>query len=881
MRFLKRPLILHFLIVLTLLGAGWFSYKAYNGYQEFKSTKPGVTLPLFLKTLSSFSDAVDQELLESTAYILKKNRSSLKRMLQAREKSDDVLHRLYAQIDAERMFHLLREDAESLSKVLENARKTTDTLPSDIMQSLFEAYFLNVSMPLSKMVTRLAMMPALHQESKMLLLYQKVLALKARTAFENSMVYMVLLRNKPLQPKEKLILEQLIGKDTLPTFERFVDAQTSAELQILVSQEQYDAYLSDMRQTILQEGVRGNYSVDVVVWLEKVKQKNEALKKLETDLLKKLERLSADDYTASVFPVVLYAVLALLLWFVLFKLLALRTREANNAKLSDATLKEIELVFAPEEQKRLKHLVAQGNVDHIYKFLLQAIKDANHTKDLFLANMSHEIRTPLNGIVGFTQLLQETQTTDEQKEFLTIVAKSSEHLLKIVNDILDLAKIKAQKIEFESIAFDPLVEFESAIESYAGKAYKENIDLNVFIDPHLPTAMLGDPTKISQILVNLISNAIKFTSKNGEVNVTIEQRSESAKEVEIYFAVSDTGIGITKEQRKKIFQAFSQADVSTSRKYGGTGLGLSISGKLIELMGGKLGIRSIPDEGSTFYFTLKFPKIKEAKPRAFERLDGMQVGILDPHIDEKYYLNKNLASYLAYMGATVTHYTDRSIMRAKEQGVLPEILFIDHKYRQRGGEIEPYLDLACRIMLLTTGDQKRSLERYASRIEKIIYKPVTFLKTNKALSQKHEESESKQEVHFEEIRILVAEDNAINQKLICNVLERIGIDVTIANNGEEAFNMRKEQHFDMIFMDIQMPVMGGMEATAKILGYERAEHKKHIPIIALTANALTGDKAKYLGAGMDGYLSKPIQLEALKELFLTYFSDRLKEERVA
>jgi len=491
--------------------------------------------------------------------------------------------------------------------------------------------------------------------------------------------------------------------------------------------------------------------------------------------------------------------------------------------------------------------------------------------------MSHEIRTPLNGILGFTQLLKETNMTEEQNEFLTVVEKSSEHLLNIVNDILDLSKIKAQKIELENIDFDPIESFEATIESYAAKATEKNIDFNSFFDPTLPTLLKGDPTKISQVIVNLISNAIKFTSNNGEINVSLEKLTENNKEVKVKFSVSDSGIGVTKEQQKKIFEAFSQADVSTSRKYGGTGLGLSISGKLIDLMGSELKIKSVKDEGSTFYFTLTLQKPEKATSRVVDDMSLCTVGILDPHIEEKYYINKNLEAYINYTGAKIKHYTDESLLSIHNKSELPDILFIDHKFRYRGGELENFLNIECKIVIMTTGDQKRNLMRYKSSIDKILYKPVNFTKTLKALSDKEDSLENKSQINFQNIHVLVAEDNLINQKLIINVLNGIGVEVSIAKNGQEAVEHRIHNNYDMIFMDIQMPVMGGMEATVKILSHERHNGEKHIPIIALTANALSGDKEKYLGAGMDGYLSKPIELDALRDIFREYFEDRIVE----
>jgi len=449
--------------------------------------------------------------------------------------------------------------------------------------------------------------------------------------------------------------------------------------------------------------------------------------------------------------------------------------------------------------------------------------------------------------------------------------------LTILNDILDLSKIKAQRIELESIEFDPVDSFETAVESYAAKAAEENIDFNIFLDPQLPTLLIGDPTKISQIIVNLVSNAIKFTSKNGEVNVSIEKLSENRDEVEVKFKVSDTGIGITKEQKKNIFKAFSQADVSTSRKYGGTGLGLSISGRFVELMGGKLNIWSVKDEGSSFYFTLTLIKPETAQRREVADMSSYSVGILNPHIDEEYYIDKNLESYITYTGAKIERYTDESLLALRGSPKLPDILFIDYKFRHRGGEIKRFLDFDTKIVVMSTGDQKRNLKRYKSYIDKILYKPVNFTKTLKALSDQEDILKTEQKITFENVHVLVAEDNLINQKLILNILNRLGIEVSIANNGKEAFEQRMENEYDMIFMDIQMPVMGGMEATGNILSYERHNNKTHTPIIALTANAVAGDREKYIGAGMDSYLSKPIELEKLNILLQEYFKDRIVE----
>jgi CheY-like chemotaxis protein len=292
-------------------------------------------------------------------------------------------------------------------------------------------------------------------------------------------------------------------------------------------------------------------------------------------------------------------------------------------------------------------------------------------------------------------------------------------------------------------------------------------------------------------------------------------------------------------------------------------------------MGGKLEITSKAEEGSTFYFTLDMVKAPLAKSRDIPNKRNFTVGILNPLIGNDYIINKNLESYIQTTGAEIIRYTNESIMNLNRASKLPDVLFIDHKTRYRGGELTKFIHFDTKTILMSTGDQKRNLKRYKSQIDRVLYKPVNFTKTLKMLSDKEETYEGSTNVHYPGVHVLVAEDNLINQKLILNVLNKIDIEVTIANNGKEALDLRMQEEFDMIFMDIEMPVMGGMEATGKIINYEKHSGKTHIPIVSLTANALSGDREKYIGAGMDSYLSKPIQLETLHKILWLYFEDRI------
>ena len=877
MKILKNIIILNLLIILIIGGVGFLSYSSYASYQQHSITKKSVNISVFLDEIISVLEKIDDERIKSTTYLLTHTKSKFIQVLETRETVDQSLLKLNQYIKENNTLSPYGTQIKDIYRALLQVREEVDSLSNDYIEVLFHGYHAKVFTPFSHILSELSLDQNSEIMKSYILMYKKIIVLKENTVLENTVISFILLQEDPMSNKERTLWDQLIAKDRLPQFNTLSDSAVAADLHTLLFPDAYDRITLKERQQISNGAKSGKYTVTIVEWIDKISKKREYFTQVESILHKNIQKTDKENVSQNKTLLFYYAAGVLALLLLLFKLLVIHSKLIKNQTLNKDTLRNIELVFDIDQQKKLKRLIKNGQIDLVYRFLIKAIEDANQTKDLFLASMSHEIRTPLNGILGFTQLLKESEMTEEQNEFLLVIEKSSGHLLSIVNDILDLSKIKAQKIELEHIEFDPIESFEAPLESYATKAIEKNIEFNTFLDPQLPTLLTGDPTKISQVIVNLISNAIKFTPNNGEVSVSIEKLSENDDEARVKFSVSDTGIGITKEQQKKIFEAFSQADVSTSRKYGGTGLGLSISGKLIDLMGSELKIKSVQDEGSTFYFTLVVKKPKGASHRIVDDMSSYTVGILNSHIDTEYYINNNLEAYIAYTGANIKRYTDETLLAINDNSELPDILFIDHRFRQRGDEIEKFLNINTKTIIMSTGDQKRNLKRYRSDIDKILYKPINFTKTLKALSSKEDNSENKKEIIFENIHVLVAEDNLINQKLIINVLNRIGIEVSIANNGQEALEHRMKEMYDMIFMDIEMPVMGGMEATMKILSYERSSEKKHTPIIALTANALAGDKEKYIGAGMDGYLSKPIELDALRDIFKEYFEERIIE----
>ena len=532
--------------------------------------------------------------------------------------------------------------------------------------------------------------------------------------------------------------------------------------------------------------------------------------------------------------------------------------------------------------KLIETLIENAKVDK------QEALEANASKSLFLANMSHEIRTPLNGIVGFTELLKSTNIDEEQREFINIIEKSSENLLSIINNILDLSKIESNKTELDIIIFDPIVEFENAVETYGIKASEKSIDLDLFLDPSIDKKLLGDSTKLKEILINLLSNAIKFTDFGGKIQVEIRKVSTLENKTELSFSIKDNGVGMTKEQQLNVFTAFTQADVSITRKYGGTGLGLTISTKFLELMESELKLESEKEKGTRFFFNVIFEEVLEGTE--LSNITALPKQTIckfkyDLPLQQDIYLNQ----YLKYYDVKSTSFQNMSDLKKCNDNSELNGIWIDvdnsdddflnniHKLHEK------------KVILLSSFSHRDRLESLSNNVSKILYKPITPTKIVQginAINNDKSTTKSVTNLHaspFENIQfqgeILVAEDNIINQQLVKQILLRYGVNVELANNGLEAFEKRKSKKYDLIFMDIQMPVMDGVEATHEIINYEVEEKLEHIPIVALTANALKGDKERFLNEGLDEYIPKPIETNELLYILKKFLTVQSKEDR--
>lgn len=888
-------------LLVVLIFSSYFLYLSYNQYTNANHLSSQLNKT---QQLGKLSEALAKERGLSAVYIGSNGRFVGDLLKTQYEQTELIIKKIKTlHLGQTKTGEKILQTIDAISPVRERIMK----LEADFNTIYFDYYsFLN-SLILEEIRTITAIPSTTHISlfsTALAALYQDV----EFSTQERGFISYVLTQQRPFENEEMQTWMELLTNISTFDINSLPQSETTKKIEQLFALPQHESVfeqVKETRATISQNAPSGNYSIESNLWFGMLTNQLEILAKanglLQNELNNSVNQYAQQSLWKLAASGSIWALSLILLIMGFF----LQREVKNNIHELESIFDKINQIAGGSDGIDLQTsegtLQAYRAIDTAVETITEEKKraeEASAAKSIFLANMSHEIRTPLNGIIGFTELLKNSDLDEEKKEFVEVIEKSSENLLNLINNILDLSKIESNKTELDEVVFSPMESFESAVSVYGAKAAEKGVNIRCFLDPDLIYPLKGDITKVKEILINLLSNGVKFTPKDGIIDVQIK-KSQAQKEgkVALEFCVSDTGIGIAPEKMEGIFDAFSQADSTITRKYGGTGLGLTISTRFVEMLGGKLEVQSEVNKGSVFKFTLEFTEVPSANITSSAGLyKGLTCALLttngskEPHAPYIY-------DYLNFFGLDIKIYSNFQELREHIHNSSATMIIADYTLLTKE-EIEEYRKIHLPILLIMNPSQSHLQDRLRDNYITPVFRPIFPSKISKWLqgaqsakpitkSTKTNVTSSGKLANRFDAHVLVVEDNPINQKLIKRTLEDLGLQITTVNNGQLAVDARAKENFDMIFMDIAMPVMDGIEATKNILAFEAQQRIPHIPIIAVTANALKGDRERFMEEGLDEYVTKPIKRESIQAVLSQFLfhkavfdeNEKIKTER--
>lgn len=742
---------------------------------EYKQDSQNFSDVHVLKNLDSLFNVLAKEQTLTAMYIGQQNEKNLHEIQKVRDSSSVKIERLLGILAGKKEYQFVEEGLKKVLQQLKLVRSEVNNFSQDYKKVLIEVYRVKIIAKVNRMMETLtSRLPSAYQND--FKSYNEVMEIKENLSSETAFVTYFIAASKKMEAEDIGIWTNFIGYDISPMLKELNNIVIISKLHSSLNMKDYEQLRTNIRTAIYEDSInKGQYRSSIDEWRGSTNIKLNKLSQAQQILLSNNNELLIENIDNLEKEIFLYVLLSTLLLFIILYLVNSIYASKRHRVEVEATLKDIENDLSDKQRLEIQEVLKKNNTLEVYQFLARTIREPNLAKDHFLANMSHEIRTPLNGIIGFTTILQGSDLNEEQHEFLNIIKESSDNLLIIVNDILDFSKISSGNFEVENISFNIMEKIEATVESYSEKASEKNIQLGLFIDPTLPLNVIGDPTRIAQVLLNLFGNAVKFTEAKGEVNVSVRFLSRQSDFVKVRFAVQDTGIGIPKEKQEEIFNPFSQADASTNRKFGGTGLGLTISRKFVELMGGTFSLESEKGVGSTFYFDLDLEIDQENALRKSPNYAELKVGyVKNPKIAFEQ-IDENLRAYVTFNGARYKNYLEDQLLTINHNE-LPDILFVNHQYTRSEELLKHLSRLPTKVVLMKMPNTMNEDEVYKELFRKIIYLPVNFSKVTKILEL---------EVNPPLNNVLLYKDSKLSGKIYLSILESFGYEVDIYHTIDE------------------------------------------------------------------------------------------------